>query len=211
MRIAFIDLETTGLPKHPSFNVYYPYTQLKSYDSSRIVQMSLLIYDVVGEVFTLVADHTYIIKPDGFIINNAHIHRISNTIATLAGIPFVDVIANIKNDLLQCDTLIAHNILFDKNILLSELHRYNQQEVIYAINRMHHFCTSKGCTNITKIRYNAREFKQPKLSELYKFVFKRDLLNAHDASVDTKALAACFIELYKKKLIVRVDGKLRCA
>ena len=206
MRIAFIDLETTGLPKHPSFNVYYPYTQLKFYDSSRIVQMSVLIYEIFNGEFKLVADHTYIIKPDGFVINNAHIHRITNTIANLAGIPFTDVINNISADLCTCNVLIAHNILFDRTILLSELHRYGLNQVIYAINAMGQFCTSVGCTNITRLKYNATKFKQPKLSELYKFVFKKELAGAHDASVDTKALADCFIELYKKKLIVYQNG-----
>jgi DNA polymerase III epsilon subunit-like protein len=208
MRICFIDLETNGIPKHPTFNVYYSYTQTKQYDSSRIVQIALIIYDVdeTTNEFKLVAQHNYIIKPDKFSIGNSHIHRITNTIANVAGIPFISAIDKVKNDLISCNTLIAHNILFDRNVLLSELHRYKIDAVIYAINKMNYFCTSLGCTNITKIRYNARQYKQPRLSELYKFLFKKDIKNAHDALIDTKALAECFIEMCKKNLIHCTDG-----
>jgi hypothetical protein len=212
MRIAFIDLETNGLPKQVSFNVYYPYTQLHYYNSSRIIQIAVIIYDVdvkTGE-FKLVNQHSYIIKPDGFSINNAHIHRITNGIANTTGVSFVDAMNRLKDDFISCDTLIAHNVLFDKNVLLSELHRYKLDLLIYAVNKMHYFCTSYGCQNITKIKCYAKKFKQPRLTELYKFLFKKDIVNAHDAMVDTRALADCFIEMYKKKLIVCYEGEF-CA
>lgn len=230
MRIAFLDLETTGLPKQPKFDEYHPYTQLKYYDGARIVQVALIIYDVPDNPsshptdtdeknvdsknvdsknvdYKLVAEHTYVVKPDGFEIRNSHIHRISNAMALFAGIEFKEVINKIWDVLKTCDVLIAHNILFDRNVLLSELHRYGLNEQIYKINAMKYFCTSKGCTNITRIRYNLLEFKQPRLSELYKFLFKKDLQDAHDALVDTKALVDCFMELRKRKLIVCYKGE----
>lgn len=227
MRIAFLDLETTGLPKQPKFDVYHSYTQLKYYENARIVQIALLIYDVPDSTSPshveedekrigskkenvdckLVAEHTYVVKPDGFEIRNSHIHRIDTATALFAGIEFKEVINKIWDDLKACDVLIAHNILFDKNVLLSELHRYGFNEQIYKINAMKYFCTSKGCTNITRIRYNLLEFKQPKLSELYKFLFKKELQDAHDALVDTKALVDCFMELRKRRLIVCYKGE----
>ncbi len=211
MKIAFIDLETSGLPEQIGFNVYYPYSQTHRYKNARIVQIAVIIYDVEpnGE-FKQFASHSYIIKPDGFSINNSHIHRISNNIANTTGIPFTQAIENLKTDLMACNTLIAHNILFDRNVLLSELHRYKLDPVIYAINKMNYFCTSNGCVNITRIKYNSHKYKQPKLGELYKFLFKRELINAHDALVDTLALAECFIEMYKKNLIICHKGEF-CA
>lgn len=224
MRIAFLDLETTGLPKQLKFDVYYPYTQLEYYDDARIVQLALIIYDVPDNLisssttveekrdpksvdYKLVVEHTYIVKPDGFEIRNSHIHRISNAMALFAGIEFKEVINKIWDNLKTCDVLIAHNIIFDRNVLLSELHRYGLNEQIYKINAMKYFCTSKGCTNITRIKYNLLEFKQPKLAELYKFLFKKDLQDAHDALVDTKALVDCFMELRKRKLIACYKGE----
>ncbi len=209
MRIAFIDLETTGLPKQAKFDEYPHYTQLKSYDNARIVQLALLVYDIDEKTQegTLVSEHVYVVKPDGFEIRNAHIHRISDAMAKFAGIPFADVVSKILADMATCDVLIAHNILFDRNVLLSELHRYKLNDLIYKINSMKYFCTSKGCTNITKIRYNMLEFKQPRLGELYKFLFKKEMVDAHDALVDTKALVECFMEMLKRKMIVKFNGE----
>ncbi len=214
MRIAFIDLETTGLPKQPRFDEYYSYTQLKFYDNARIVQIAVVIYDIDETTNTerkRVTEHTYIIKPDGFEIRNSHIHRISHAMALFAGVPFKEVMEKIMPDLFACDVFIAHNILFDRNVLLSELHRYNMINIIYKINSMKYFCTSKGCKNITKIRYNASEFKQPKLSELYKFLFKKEMLDAHDALVDTNVLIECFMELRKRRLVVYFNGEFHAS
>lgn len=210
MRLAFLDLETTGLPKQPKYDVYHHYTQLKYYDGARIVQLALLIYDMVESAeFKLVAEHTYVVKPNGFQIRNSNIHHITNEMALFAGVDFKDVVQKIWNDLKLCDVLIAHNILFDRNVLLSELHRHGLNEPIYKINSMKYFCTSKGCINITRIKYNSSEFKFPNLTELYKFLFKKSIIGAHDALVDTKATAECFIELMKRKLIVYYNGEFR--
>ncbi len=84
-------------------------------------------------------------------------------------------------------------------------------DLIYKINGMKYFCTSKGCKNITKIRYSASEFKQPKLSELYKFLFKKEMVDAHDALVDTKALVECFMELRKRRFVVYFNDEFRAS
>ena len=97
--------------------------------------------------------------------------------------------------------MIAHNVLFDKNVLLSELYRYKLNKVINKILSMSVFCTSKGCANITRIKYRANIFKHPKLCELYEFLFKKEIVPAHDALVDTEVLAECFLELLKRDLI----------
>lgn len=207
MRLAFIDLETSGLPKTISFDEYHDYRHLQHYENARIVQIALLVYDLDERALTLthVNTHVYVIKPDQFEIRNSHIHRISNAMADFAGITMIDMAKQISNDLLSSDVLIAHNILFDRNVLLSELHRYKIDPLIYKINSMKYFCTSKGCSHITKIRYNAHKYKQPKLSELYKFVFDEELQDAHDALVDTQALVKCFGRLIKDKKINIAD------
>lgn len=214
MRIAFIDLETTGLPRQPKFNVYYDYTELKHYEEARIVQVSLIVCDVNElkiDEHKQVSENTYIIKPDGFEIKNSQIHKISNAMALFAGIPFKEVAEKLFSELSSCSILIAHNIIFDRNILLSELHRYGCKDMIEHINSMKYFCTSRGCKNITKIRFNAKEMKQPKLSELYKFVFKKEMIDGHDALIDTKALVDIFMEMRKRRLVVYFDGKFRAS
>lgn len=202
VRIAFLDLETTGLPKTISFNEYYSYTQTRHYDRSRIVQIGMVIVDYENDESKVVAEHDYIIRPNGFQIANSHIHGITQAIAEEKGIGFIPAMDKIQNDLIGCDVLIAHNIIFDKNVLLSELHRYGLSELVYKVNMMKEFCTSKGCTDVTKIRYNMLEFKQPKLIELYKFLFKKEPANLHNAINDVKAMVECFNELLKRKILM---------
>ena len=240
MKLLFLDLETTGLPKTIGYSMYHPYQQIIYYDSSRIVQIALLVYEkiltdneaidnLISEIvdhtvnntnananrtlverkintenFKLIKEHNYIIKPDNYEIKNDKIHNISHQMAEFVGIPFIDAIKNIKDDLATGDLLVAHNLIFDKNVLLSELYRYNLHDECKLVNDLPTFCTSVNCAHITKIRYNNREFKQPKLSELYRHLFNSDATNLHDALQDTRVMVKIFFELLRRKIIVLV-------
>jgi DNA polymerase III epsilon subunit-like protein len=211
MIVGFLDLETTGLPTTISFYKYHDPTETKYYDTSRIVQIALITYDFIetdGTVeYKMVSEHDYIIKPDRFVIRNAHIHHITQEIADAAGITFAAMIEKIKPDILRCDLLVAHNILFDKNVLLSELHRYSMNDMVHKVLYTKTFCTSVGCRNITRLKKRAGEYKQPKLAELYKFLFDKDAVELHNALNDTRAMVLCFFEMVKRKLIVCIDGR----
>lgn len=228
MRIAFIDLETTGLPKQLGYDKYYPYQQVKQYNTSRIVQIACITCEVdfdkvrynseykesvsKGKLFEekikqytfikILSKHDYIIKPDDFEIKNHNIHGITNETAAFAGITLSDAKEKIKKDIMNCEALIAHNIIFDKNILLSELYRIHENELINHINNMSTFCTSKGCADVTKIRYNSTKYKQPKLVELYSHLFGTDIdKGLHDAIYDIENTVLCFAELVNRKYI----------
>jgi hypothetical protein len=41
-------------------------------------------------------------------------------------------------------------------------------------------------------------FKPPRLNELYRFVFERDMTGAHDAGNDVRAMVECFYELRRR-------------
>lgn len=196
----FLDLETTGLPKQPSYDYYYDPRQKEYYDSSRVVQIAVLTYEIDrNNILPAVkkAEHNYVIKPDGFIIQNAEIHGIDHNFATFAGITLADAMKNIKKDIEDCKLLVAHNLGFDKNVLLSELYRMNLSEYAPIINSMSEFCTSRGCTNLTKIVYSKDKYKQPRLGELYKFLFKKEATGLHDALTDTRVMVECFFELIR--------------
>lgn len=200
IRVMFIDLETTGLPKQPSYDYYYDPKQTNHYDTSRIVQLCVITYDIDQkdpENSVKKSEHNYIIRPDGFVIQNAEIHGIDHNLASFAGITLADAMRNIKDDIAECKLLVAHNLGFDKNVLLSELYRTNLAEYVPYIISMSEFCTSKGCSNLTKIPFNKFKYKQPKLSELYQFLFKKTANGLHDALVDTRYMVECFFELIK--------------
>lgn len=196
-KVMFIDLETTGLPKQPCYDKYYNPAETKHYDKSRIVQIAVITYEIHATNHTKKSEHNYIIKPDGFVIQNAEIHGIDHNLATFAGITLADAMSHMLADITDCKLLVAHNLGFDKNVLLSELYRTGLRNYITVINSMSEFCTSKGCTNLTRIPFNKFKFKQPKLSELYKFLFKKDAIGLHDALKDTRIMTECFFELLK--------------
>lgn len=229
MKLLFLDLETTGLPRTINFNTYHSYKKTAHYNSSRIVQIALLVYESIDnstdnstdntsdsktsstipnaftDKFKLTAEHNFIIKPDGFTITNSNIHGITQQIAEFTGISFETAVKNIKQDLISGDLLVAHNILFDKNVLLSEMFRHNMLDECRAVENTLTFCTSKQTSHLTKIKFNRSEYKQPKLSELYTWVFNETASGLHDALQDTRVMVKIFFELIKRNLIVLVQ------
>ena len=59
----FIDLETTGLPKTKGFNNWYNYTELDKYESSRIIELGIIITEDNGNI---ISEYTSLVKPDNF-------------------------------------------------------------------------------------------------------------------------------------------------
>src|SRR6056300_644693 len=87
----FIDTETIGLPDAKNLNLKwgdYPYYKLLNrYDTARIVQLSYMITD---DKFNEKEMHDYIIKKEGFTIENSIFHGITNEISMEKGVDFND-------------------------------------------------------------------------------------------------------------------------
>lgn len=212
VHILFLDLETSGLPERISFDVYYDYKQIDKYSKCRVVQLAARLYSCKESEYKLISTHDYIIKPDDFKIANESIHGISQNMALQTGISFQEVIKDMKNVIEKADILCAHNLAFDKNVLLSELYRNKTLDdvshIIEKIVNMSSFCTMKSGSYVTKIKRGAN-YKSPKLVELHNFLFGEDIENAHDAQADTNALAKCFFEMLKKRYIY-IIGDIVC-
>ena len=215
MKIILFDLETNGLPKQPNFHKYYHYSQLQYYSTSRIIQIGMLVFTDEGskhiekdhkelnaisgkQNFKLIREYNLLIKPVNYKIANEHIHGISHKTAEEHGIEFKKAVTIIRDEFKDANLIVAHNLAFDRNVLASELFRSGLSEEVNDLTNIPGFCTSIGCTTITKIRYNAQEYKQPKLKELYKYLFGCEPTGLHDALQDTKVLSMCFFELLNK-------------
>ena len=59
----FIDLETTGLPKTKGFCNWYNYTELDKYESSRIIELGIIVTEDNGNI---ISEYTSLVKPDNF-------------------------------------------------------------------------------------------------------------------------------------------------
>lgn len=210
MFIAFFDCETTGLPERKENNWYYGYKQIDKYNTSRIVQIALIVYKLEEGKLLEESEHVYIIKPDQFEIHNDHIHHISQQQAEEKGIPFRMAIRKMHQDMSKCTMFVSHNVNFDKNVILAELHRYGIHSAIDRIFKMKTFCTARNTAEILKLRHaneNPDEkikYKMPTLSELHNWLFGFMPEGIHDALQDTKIMCKCFVELFNRKLILNL-------
>ena len=188
------DTETTGLPITISYNSFYPYTQIEKYNSSRLVQMSWNIYN---NKHILTKEEDYIIKPSGFIINNAHIHHIEHNIALTKGFDLKAILDLFYKDLKQVNTLVGHNVMFDVNIIKSELFRLRRQDIINEINKKKIICTMSSAV---KLRIN-NTFRPPSLKNLCKEYLKVDPDNLHNSKYDTLYTAMAYHKMIDQKII----------
>ena len=118
------------------------------------------------------------------------IHGITNEISTNKGVEIEKIIDIFKEDLNNTDILLAHNVLFDYNILISELHRMNNNLLVNMLDNY----VNDGCLfcsgHLTKYTLRLGKFKNkmPRLNELYYYCFGTHPKNQHDSRYDVLAL-----------------------
>lgn len=86
----------------------------------------------------------------------------------------------------SADVIVAHNIQFDRSIMIKALHDLDIPEIPWKDIKQH--CTMLTATPICNIR-TAKGPKWPKLEECVKIFFDETLEGAHDALVDVRACA----------------------
>lgn len=194
--ILFFDLETSGLPQFDDYGKFGDPKILENYDCARIVQFTWIISTYEKK---LVSKQNLIIKPDNFIIPKvaADIHGITTEMAIEKGVSIHIAIKKFRKALKKYNVskIIAYNIDFDSKVLLSELYRYNNYpELIDEIINTRLVCAMRMAHY-----YIDRYSKWPKLGELYKKLFRKEMKNAHDALFDVKALIKCYFRLKEMK------------
>jgi len=174
------DLETTGLPPRgvsPSFH--------EKWENCRIVEIAWELYD---REYNLVEQRSYLIKPIGFSIPESatKIHGISTNEAMHNGVDLSYVIQHFEMLLPHISCIVAHNISFDINVLLSEIYRMGLYDVAYMIQRI-----PQHCTMLYKLKPKE---KWPKLIEKYRAIFgKEPSGDLHRAGVDVRLCAQIFL------------------
>lgn len=184
--LMFIDLETNGLPSKKSYSSFYKPDDYHQYDTARIIEIAYIITDINGNI---IKEYTKLIIPYDFDILNTNIHGITMLDAVSNGVEINDVFEELLNDLIDVNTIIAHNISFDENVLLAECYRYDKIDIIQEI-----FKKNKLCTMAMGKKY-MKQSKNPKLVELYKHLFDKDVVGNHRALVDTKLCMECYFKL----------------
>ncbi|OWQ92000.1 hypothetical protein CDN99_06475 [Roseateles aquatilis] len=187
--IIFFDTETTGLPdfKAPSEAPHQPHlTQIGAI---------LVDEDTREELETL----DVLVKPDGWEIGEeaAALTGITTERALAEGIPEAEAVDRFMAMHAKAAGRIAFNEAFDCRILRIALMRYRDPEQADAWKTAPALCAATASTSICKLPPTAKMIavrrhhpKTPKLSEAYEFFTGRQLVGAHSAIVDVRALMA---------------------
>lgn len=205
--LLFFDTETTGLPS----NWDAPSSDVTNWP--RIVQISWIISNDRGQI---ISKHNYIVKPEGFSIpiELAKIHGITTERALKEGEGLNNILDYFLRDLQQVSYIVGHNISFDKNVVAAEIYRKGSEKLLDEIvidkyvdmlETKPTICTMLSSTNFCRIPRYDNGYKWPKLSELYYKLFNKELVDAHDSSVDVQATFDCFWRLKELGIIGNID------
>ena len=189
MTKLFIDLETTGLPKTKGFNNWYHYTDLDKYEPSRIIEIGLIVTDDEGNK---IKEYSSLVKPTGFTSLKPIITQLTGIVdedINQRGLPIEEVFNVLNEYLVGVDTIIAYNIGFDMNVLLSELTRISDLVTINKINCIDHECAME----LSKSVLNLDRYK--KLCNLYTELFQKPSNQDHRALADTELCKDVYFEL----------------
>ena len=184
--IIVIDTETTGLPKTKGFNNYHDPKYSQYYDSSRLIEIGYIIFNNKGEK---IKSNSFLIKPNKFLIKNTFIHGITHKDAVTNGIELNEGLNILNEDLNNIKTIVAHNILFDINIILSEAYRCNNNTLIDNIKDKELECSMKLGKDVLKLS------RFPKLTLLYKTLFNKEVVQDHRALSDCILCSECYFKL----------------
>lgn len=190
------DTETNGLPLSAKYKQYPSPFHLPSYETCRLVQLSYQIY--LSEDGVIAMEKDMIIMPDKFTISpeSTKIHKISHEQALREGKPIRECLEMFLKDITNC-TLVGHNVLFDINVIASELYRLGLHEESNKIVSMPRICTMESNKMIIKkemtLKSGKKIIKDPSLKEAYEFYMNKPIENQHNSLYDVRNTAAVFL------------------
>lgn len=205
----FFDTETTGLfvDEKQSFGLHSSFfknnMRVQLMRQPHMVQLSWITTD---KDCNIISQNDYIILPRGFTIPQkaSNLHGITTEIAKEKGFPIKDVIGKFIKDYNAANTIVGHNIGFDKRVIRTELLRLElMNEYLgmdpYSIDDKESICTMIESVPFCEIPSGNyyHPYKQPKLQELHKKLFGYEFEDAHNSMSDVKATLKCFKEMKK--------------
>ena len=204
MKVLVFDVETTGLPTKwdPPVNEqeWWPY----------IVQISWIIYNIDANKVVLTKDK-FIKLENGMEIPEAStkIHGITNEMMKEKGVSIKDVLIDFIDDFKNSDVAIAHNLKFDKSMVIVECSRNNLD-----INfEKREFCTmlygEKLCGLKRVTKYGRTVSKYPKLIELHNKLFGYEPTNLHNSLYDVAVCLRCYVKLRFNKDLLETNEKMK--
>jgi len=194
MKFLAFDVETTGLPAGKP----------QVYETHRwpfIVQFSWMVYDTSCNKLRKIEDHI-IRLPEGLGIcpESTAIHGITTEQMLSEGENINRILDMFMDDVQSCTILIAHNLKFDKSVVMVEQIRNNYTTLLSDL-RKQEYCTMMKGRLAAGIRvynryFKRMEYKYPKLVELHSKLFNSKPNNLHNSLIDILVCFRCFGKLY---------------
>lgn len=203
-RVLVFDVETTGLlPKKGQ--------EVPAEELPYIVQLSYVIFETSNWRVSKEFNH-YINIPQHVEISSeiTEITGINRDMCN-KGITMDKALEEFCEDYMICDTIVAHNIYFDRRMIQLEISRHSESLNPFHVEKVflqsyekeenkQNFCTMYKSKNICKIERKDDKgetyYKSPKLSELYEHLFETKApQNLHNSLIDTYVCLRCFVKM----------------
>ena len=186
MRTLFFDTETTGLPKQRN---------VSALQSPHIWPDLVSISWILCNGSNIIKKDTYIIKPAGWVIpdESIRIHGITNKQANEDGMDLATVLGHFKKDVLSADRIFAHNMEFDRNVIIHAYKWRLEKDPMEFWSYEKEACSmlnSKGELKLpSRFPKPSDPYKNPGLDELYRHTFQEEApKGAHSADRDVDVL-----------------------
>jgi len=202
MKVLVFDTETTGLPKERNTSIY------DTQDWPHIIQLSYIVYDSdTNDLVTVENDYINIDSNVNIDPASEKIHKISRDMLK-DGITISEALYKFNRFSDKCELLVAHNVSFDKRMLMVEAIRNK-----FRVTMNDTYCTMKNSTDLCKIekigKNGDKYFKYPSLSELYNHLFDTIPKNTHNALIDILLCMRCFCKIELKKDISEINNTIK--
>lgn len=180
MKLLIFDTETTGLPKSRESAYVRPDNW------PHLVSISWIILDT--ETNIELKHRYYVIRPITWTIpeDSTKIHGITTAQAMEEGEDLLNVMYEFLKE--DCDAWAAHNFEFDMSVLVNavlwDLHGQ------FPVTKQRKYCTMRLSKNLCKIPGMYKDYKLPKLKELYGVAFGKppEEGNLHNSAYDVRIL-----------------------
>jgi DNA polymerase III epsilon subunit-like protein len=199
--VVILDVDTTGLPSVPQGKPIPEFTDLMAFDTCRLIQCSYALCNKHN--FDLVKSGMFIIRSDGFPIENEQFHGISLEVSQTKGIPFVSAAKDLVQVMSQADFILSHNAAFDLGIFKSELFRYGLLNELNLVRSKTAICAMTVAAPVVGLLDKIGHPKNPTMKELVKCALNEEFPAVHNSIVDVDFLRRSLQSLVaNKKLMI---------
>ncbi len=191
-KLLFVDTETCGLPKSWSNDVN---------DTDNWPRILQLAWELCWENGETIRKRCDLVEPDGWEIPKEPFwieHGYDTDTNLIEGLPMPELLGYFIEAYHEADVLIAHNLGFDKPVIICEMFRYG----LKVKKKIDSYCTKLKSEFICKLpsQYPGK-YKWPRLEEAYEFMFGKQNEGGHDAGWDVQACKEIYLWIQNHELM----------